>query len=104
LQKAACPSLKDLLWAPEARFEDLIPGRYRALLHTSPVKHLQAFQSVTWSQLVTIQFTKRESVESRLLPFGHELLVDVQCGARTRVPRLRLRVLHVGASHFSQVA
>jgi antitoxin Phd len=53
LQKAARPSLKDWLLAPEARFEDLIPGRHRALLRASPAKQLQAFLSSlghNWSQ------------------------------------------------------
>lgn len=29
LQKATRPSLKDLLLAPEARFEDVVPERYK---------------------------------------------------------------------------
>ena len=41
-----------------------------------------------------------ESVYGSLLALGYELLVDVQRGARTRMPHLRLRVLHVGTRHL----
>src|SRR5215469_2086569 len=50
-----------------------------------------------WSHLV---HQAAESFDRSLLAFGHELLVNVECGARTGVPHLCLCVLHVGASHL----